>query len=245
MSVRILTYNIHHGADARNRPSLHRIAGVIADSGAEIVCLQEVDRNFGARSGHVDQVAVLTDRLGMHGHFGAALSRRGGHYGNAILSRGAMCDTRVHDLPTPEDIEPRRAVAATVSTDIGPLHVVSVHLTVGPDMGAVRRRQVSVLVDTVAAMAGPVVVAGDFNTGARRQLSEIEHAMSSAGSALRWSPARLGLLWGRPYAATFPVRAPRMRIDRIYVTGLRVRSLQVLPDAPSDHRALLIEATKR
>lgn len=245
MSVRILTYNIHHGTDARNRPSLDRIADVIADSNASIVCLQEVDRNYGPRSGHADQVAELAERLGMRSHYGAAISRRGGQYGNAILAEGHIDAARVHKLPTPEGTEPRCATAAVVTTDLGALHVISTHLTVGLDMSPTRRRQVTALADIVAASAGPVVIAGDFNTGARhRELADLEQATSNAARAVRWSPARLGLLWGRPHAATFPVRRPRRRIDRIYVTGLRVRSLRVMPGDASDHRALLAEVDK-
>ena len=246
MSVRIMTYNVHHGTDVDDRPSLDRIAEEIIASKASIVCLQEVDRRFGARSGHADQFTELTDRLAMNGHFGPAISAHGGQYGNAVLADGTIDAETVHLLPTPADSEPRNATAAVISTDLGRLHVISTHLTVGPTMGMVRRRQVTALADIAAASPLPTIVAGDFNTGARRsQLAELEQSMTHTTRAKPWSLARLGLLWGRPYGATFPVRRPKMRIDRIYVRGLRVTSCHVLSGGGSDHRPVVAEVDTR
>ncbi|GAA4895333.1 endonuclease/exonuclease/phosphatase family metal-dependent hydrolase [Stackebrandtia albiflava] len=241
--LRVLTYNIHHGADAAERPSLDRIGRLIADSDADVVCLQEVDRNFGPRSAHRDQVAWLADGLAMHAHFGASITRRGGRYGNAILSRGALTDTRVHALPTPEGVEPRCAVSAVAATPLGEVAVFTTHLTVEPALADVRRQQLELIAGLVAETSGPAVVTGDFNTGSRRgELSVLEKAMHDVRRSRRFSPARWSLLWGRPSGATFPARWPLRRIDRIYVSGpLRVASTRVLPGRGSDHRALLAE----
>lgn len=241
-----MTYNIHHGADAHDRASLPRIAALLAETRADVVCLQEVDRNYGPRSGHADQVAELGDRLGMHTHFGATIDRRGGQYGNALLARCGIGERRVHQLPTPPKIEARCAVSGDITTELGPVRVITTHLTVGPAQTSVRREQLDVLAELVAASPIPTVLTGDFNTGSRRgELAVLERSMSNALRPRRFAAARLGLLWGRPHGATFPVRWPVSRIDRVYVSGLRVARTRVLPGDPSDHRALLVELTAR
>jgi endonuclease/exonuclease/phosphatase (EEP) superfamily protein YafD len=48
--LRVLTYNIHHGVGEDGVLDLERIARVIADSGADVIGLQEVDRHWSART---------------------------------------------------------------------------------------------------------------------------------------------------------------------------------------------------
>jgi len=61
--IRVLVYNIHAGKDAARVENLSRVAGIVKDSGADIVLLQEVD-NRTKRSGGVDQVARLRELTG-------------------------------------------------------------------------------------------------------------------------------------------------------------------------------------
>jgi hypothetical protein len=72
--LRVLVYNIHAGKDLEGKGNLGRIADIIVASQADLVLLQEVDRNT-ERSGAVDQVAVLAQLTGYHGAFDG-ISRR-------------------------------------------------------------------------------------------------------------------------------------------------------------------------
>ena len=56
--VRVMTYNVHFGQNMGNNYVLQSIANVITDSGADIVCLQEVDVNWGERSNFDDTLAM-------------------------------------------------------------------------------------------------------------------------------------------------------------------------------------------
>ncbi|MDD3853152.1 MAG: endonuclease/exonuclease/phosphatase family protein [Syntrophomonadaceae bacterium] len=49
-SIRLITYNIHHGTNADETPSLHNITDLLSDLDPDIIALQEVDKNL-ARSG--------------------------------------------------------------------------------------------------------------------------------------------------------------------------------------------------
>ena len=54
--VRVMSYNIHFGQSLENVYDLQSIADVITSSGADIVCLQEVDVNWGKRSNYDDTI---------------------------------------------------------------------------------------------------------------------------------------------------------------------------------------------
>lgn len=98
------------------------MAEVVRTAGADIVLLQEVDRNT-VRSGNVDQVAELTRLTGMHAQFGKSLDYQGGEYGIAILSRWPIIAREVVDLKvTPPQVraggstEPRVALVVTIDS---------------------------------------------------------------------------------------------------------------------------------
>src|SRR5688572_255745 len=57
-TVRVLTYNVHHGEGTDGKVDLPRIAAVIKAADPDLVALQEVD-NKCRRSGKVDQTAEL------------------------------------------------------------------------------------------------------------------------------------------------------------------------------------------
>ena len=88
--LKVMSYNIHHGEGIDRRLDLERIAAVIADSGADIVALQELDQST-RRTGGVAQTEVLAHHLGMHHQFAKALHFQGGAYGLAVLVGGPSC----------------------------------------------------------------------------------------------------------------------------------------------------------
>ena len=150
-ALRVMTYNIHHGAGneecapraAGSTPAAdcglnqERIAGVISAAKADIVGLQEVDR-FWARSGGVDQPRVLAQLLAMSVCFGPNLqlpaegnigSPR--EYGTAILSRFPLRDCRnVHLSRVSDANEQRGLLSAEVQTPNGKLLVMVTDLSV-------------------------------------------------------------------------------------------------------------------
>jgi len=102
-SLRLLSYNIHKcigGLDRRYRPE--RIWAAISHYDPDIVMLQEVD--WGARRSNLDrQVDVLAELVGLPHRifFPNVRVRGGGVYGNAVLSRYAVQESRNIDLTIP------------------------------------------------------------------------------------------------------------------------------------------------
>ena len=151
--VKVLTYNIAHGAGHDGRLDLDRIAAVIRRSGADVVALQEVDKHWDSRSDFVDQAAVLGEKLNMRVRFAPIYSldppepgkpRR--EYGLAILSRYPITHFKNHELSRISSVEPEKGVQklpgfpeAVINLHGRKIHLFNTHLSwLDPGAAAVR-----------------------------------------------------------------------------------------------------------
>jgi endonuclease/exonuclease/phosphatase family metal-dependent hydrolase len=153
--MRVATFNIRHGLGRDDCVDLQRTADVITRTGADIVALQEVDRNL-ARSGFVDQPAVLAELTGFSVLFDATLTRAEGEYGLAVASPMPL-DVSYEPLPRSALEEPRGFQRARW----GSVSVVATHLS---NRRGPRGPQLQALAQLAASIDGPIVVVGDLNT---------------------------------------------------------------------------------
>jgi len=127
-TLRVLTYNIHHGEAMDKKFDYERLARVINDLSPDIVALQEVDNGTERASG-VDQAALLGKLCKMHHAFGQAMPYQGGQYGEAVLSRFPIKKAVVHPLPYSTNQEPRAALEVLIEPEgLGPIVFVGTHL---------------------------------------------------------------------------------------------------------------------
>ncbi len=161
-TLRILTYNIHHGEGTDKQSDYQRLARVIKDLAPDLVALQEVDVGT-ERAGGVDQVALLGNLCRMYYTFGQAMPYQGGLYGEAILSRFPIERVLVHPLPYQFEQEPRAALEVRVRpAGIGPITFVGTHLC--HQKVENRVQQMQRLHRLFPKPEGPpVILAGDFN----------------------------------------------------------------------------------
>jgi endonuclease/exonuclease/phosphatase family metal-dependent hydrolase len=222
--IRVMSWNLHHGVGEDGKLDLERIAARIREQKPDLVVLQEVD-NKCRRSGSVDQAAELAKLTGLTGVFGKAMDHDGGEYGQAILSKHPLGETRVHRLPG--DGEPRIAFEAVVNLAHQPLRLVSVHLDHQQD--ARRLKQAETLVTELSASKEPLILAGDFNDVPGSAVMKI------FGSALT-------LVKKSEPCVTCPAAKPEVEIDHVFLRGLKAASpVTVLPEAvASDHRPLVV-----
>src|SRR5262245_6477137 len=80
LTVRILTYNIHHGEGTDGRFDLPRLADVIETAAPDLVALQEVDQGT-ARSEGVQQLTELGGMTGLHSAFERSIEFQVGDLG--------------------------------------------------------------------------------------------------------------------------------------------------------------------
>jgi endonuclease/exonuclease/phosphatase family metal-dependent hydrolase len=198
----VSSYNIHKavGTDMRRDPD--RVVRVIAELGADIVALQEVDRRFGDREGVLDPDSLrdrtglepvpLTDRLARSAH---------GWHGNLLLLRDAVVE-RAQAVTLP-GLEPRGAIVADVRLQDQPLRIIAAHLGL---LRKSRLLQARFLSQHVGPADGrPTLVMGDFNEwrlGTDCGLMPLRRELRAVKSSARTS-------------ASFPARMPVLPLDRI------------------------------
>ncbi|MDG2012774.1 MAG: endonuclease/exonuclease/phosphatase family protein, partial [Pirellulaceae bacterium] len=210
-SIRIMTYNVHACVGMDGQLSPQRIARVIAQSAADVICLQELDVGR-KRSGNLDQPHVIAEYLKMNHHFHPAWHVQEERFGNAILTRFPMQVVRTDGLHQYNEDRSRRS-ALWVEIDIGkekPLQLINTHLSIYPQEQLLQAQQLVKEWVEPARLAGPIVVCGDFNA---RPNSKTHKAFASAlgdVDAFNDGPSR------STYFSPFPV----LRVDHIFVNEM-------------------------
>lgn len=241
----VLVYNIHAGKDAGGRDNLARVAELVRGTGADLVLLQEVDRNT-RRSGPADQPAALARLTGYSVAFGRTISFQGGDYGIALLSRWPIVRDTLIPLavtaPTGATIagrEQRGVLVAEVAAPGGALTILNTHLDASrDDVWRVQEIEgVLRVAGTIPGSGPPVLLGGDLNA---RPESPVHSRLRAAGFRDAWTGCGTG------DAMTFPAGAPDRRIDYLYLTAqARCVEARVLPGDASDHRPLLVRLRLR
>lgn len=107
ITLRVMSYNIHH-TNPPSEPDLispETIAEVIRKEDPDLVALQEVDVN-NKRSGiDLNQAQAIAEILGMEFHFAKAIDYQDGFYGNAVLSKFPVLETKDVKMPTMESVK--------------------------------------------------------------------------------------------------------------------------------------------
>jgi endonuclease/exonuclease/phosphatase family metal-dependent hydrolase len=249
--VRLVSFNIHHGAGTDGRHDLPRLAALLASLDADVLCLQEVDRYYGERSEDVDQALLLSRALDMQLAWGPAIDQpRSGdlparQYGNALLSRLPILVSDVH--PLPGDGEPRCALRTLVELDGAALWVTATHLSTGDP--ARRAAQVAAVAELHTGPMETGVVVGDFNAGPDApELGALRTRFTDAWHLARAREDRAGWrFWHHHHGETFPARGPHKRIDQVWVSaGIGVAAAHVVDAAgASDHLPLVVDLLVR
>src|SRR5215813_12087874 len=165
-TLRVLTYNIHHGAGADGVFDLNRIASVISAANPDIVSLQEVDNDV-PRTNNINEVAKLAELTGMQSYFAKARSLDGGSYGDGVLLRPGLeiVSSQNFALPNPDNTEPRVVAQLGLSFDSNPataeFNFFATHLA--HDSTAGRQQSATFINGLVSSSTVPAILAGDMN----------------------------------------------------------------------------------
>ncbi len=240
-TVRVLTINTHKGLAAWNRRfMLAELRDAARSTAADLVFLQEVIGEQRAQPRHPldsPHYEFLADSLWPQFAYGRNAVSAGGDHGNALLSRHRISAWHNHDASVSG--EPRGMLHCVLAPDgSAPLHAICVHLGLRERHRAAQLRTLCEVITREVPADAALIVAGDFNDWRERADAIVEQ-----GCGLQSAFGAVGACTPR----TYPARLPMLRLDRIYVRNLAVRSACVLSNLPwphlSDHLPLLAEVT--
>ncbi|GAB3028016.1 hypothetical protein GCM10027051_36280 [Niabella terrae] len=159
-TLKLISYNIHHGADAAEQPTLQAMGAFIKKTGADLVGLQEVD-SMCNRSGRVDQMKELARITGMHYAFYRHFEYDGGAYGLGILSKFPIKQQWNQRISSVKKGKRGSLAFLSVQVQLGErkLRFATVHLALDQPTRMVQTGEV---MDYLKG-AGPVIITGDFN----------------------------------------------------------------------------------
>lgn len=229
--MRVLTYNIAHGVAGTDK-----IAAVIQNANADVVCLQEVN----GFQHWPDPLPALQKALP-----GYRIER---YFETAIATKHPIRKTRVHRMISGK--ANRAALEAVVEINGRSVTFFSVHLATAATPQNIRERpgslpaylrnttriradQIEVLRAATDAVSGSFVVCGDFNTPPRGRIyrrlrSRYTDSYSATATGVGW---------------TYSTAHPLLRIDYVWAGGgvvpLTTRPLPAA--AASDHLPVLAE----
>jgi endonuclease/exonuclease/phosphatase family metal-dependent hydrolase len=229
-TVRVLTFNILHGATTQGSFDLDVIAKVINDVNPDLVALQEVD--FKTNRAHkLDLTTELALRTKMTSLFAKAMDYDGGEYGEAILSKYSFIKTRNVPLPHSHGNEPKAAVEASlVLASADTIIFIATHLDHLKD-GTDRYNQAKMINELFPHGNHPMILAGDLNDVPKSKTIKL-----------------LKEEWGASFdekspEPTFPSNNPKIKIDYIMFypkDRWKVIETKVIQDSiASDHCAYL------
>lgn len=224
-TIRVMTYNIHHGEGTDGKVDLHRIASLIRRERMDIVALQEVDRRVARTQGR-DLAAELSALTGMEVQFAKNIDHQGGEYGTALLSRFPFVSHSHTHYRMWLSREQRGLQQAVLNVGGKRLVILNTHLDFSRD----DRERLEHIdeIGKVSAAHGKamVLVLGDFND------------VPTSPSYLKMK-AKFIDVWeagGEGDGFTVPSGEPRKRIDYIFASGpVRINKAWVPRTEASDH----------
>jgi endonuclease/exonuclease/phosphatase family metal-dependent hydrolase len=231
-TVKVMTYNIHHGADRHEVNTLKEIGSFIKSTGADLVGLQEVD-SMCIRSGKEDQMKTLAKLTGMHYAFVRHFAYEGGAYGLGILSKFPIANIR-NDRITALGKDGEKKTLALLSADVmlskkRKIIFSTVHFALDQPTRITQSKEV--LQYLMSEL--PVIITGDLNAEpGQKEILELDKSYTSISKE---GEANL----------TFPDSGAVKKIDYVFV---KTKALKKSVDSKvltgvhfSDHLPLVVE----
>lgn len=242
-TLRVLTVNTHKGFSHLNRRFvLPELREAVRQVSADMVFMQEVsgeDEILAARHSDrwpdIPHYEFLADSIWPSFAYGRNMIYPSGHHGNALMSKYSIEYYVNTDVSLGKN-EKRGILHCEVALPgrAQRLHAICVHFAL---LESLRKQQLEMLCDVIdtVPMRDPVIVAGDFNDW----LGKAHRVLVQCGM----SDVFVRELGAAP--KTFPAFWPILRLDRIYVRGVKGYTPTPMPARPwahlSDHAPLAAE----
>ncbi|MDN5200244.1 endonuclease/exonuclease/phosphatase family protein [Fulvivirgaceae bacterium BMA10] len=229
--VKVLSFNILHGATTKGDFNLDVLAKVIKEADPDFVALQEVDFKTNRAKGY-DLVTELGLRTKMAPLFARAMPFDGGEYGEGILSKWTFLQTRNVALPFTPGNEPRAAAEVSVVIASGDtISFIGTHFDHLKD-DRDRVAQAKKVNKVFSQNTYPSILAGDLNdVPGSEAINALEEMWKASYDKTNPKP-------------TFPSDNPKRKIDYVMFYPAhrwRVLETKIIQDTiASDHCAYLV-----
>jgi endonuclease/exonuclease/phosphatase family metal-dependent hydrolase len=245
--LRVATYNIHKGVRGlgpRKRLEIHNLGLAVEALDADLVFLQEVRLHHARDARRFERTwfgwpnqgqAEFLAPEGYEAAYRTNAFTRHGEHGNALLSRWPFVGEAAHHDVSDHRFEQRGLLHVEVQWHGAAVHAVVVHFGLVHSSRVRQVRRLAAYLAREVPAEAMLVVAGDFNDWGER----LDAPMRAEAGLERAQLAR------RAEALTYPSLAPVFALDRVYLRGLKCRSLMVLRGIAwarmSDHLPLVAE----
>ncbi|MDP3072487.1 MAG: endonuclease/exonuclease/phosphatase family protein [Opitutaceae bacterium] len=232
VTLRVMSYNIHHAEGLDGKLDLERIAQVITDAKADLVGLQEVDRGV-ARTQQRDLPAELARLTGLTVQFDKNIAHQGGDYGNAVLTRFPIKRASNTHLKSFANGEQRGVQQVVLDVHGREVLFLNTHLDARRDPAEREHSATELRAIVQAAGAMPVILVGDFNAAPdAKAIATVREFLTDAWTVVSKEPG-----------FTIPVKKPNKRIDFIWITPASITPVQMnVPySEASDHLPIVAE----
>lgn len=201
-TLRVMSFNILHGATLENDFNLDSLAGIIKSYDPHLVALQEVDFKT-RRAKNYDLPTELGYRTKMAPLFARAMYYDGGEYGEAILSKFSFVSSENLALPHLPDSEPRAAAIVQIETaNENLVQFAGTHLDHQKDSKD-REMQARALLERFHSDSIPTLLLGDLNAEPNSETISILKNVFEQGALEEVKQP------------TYPSKAPTKKIDYI------------------------------
>jgi endonuclease/exonuclease/phosphatase family metal-dependent hydrolase len=222
----VMTYNIEGHASLLKPHHIEEIAATIRRYHPDVVGLNEVHRGtWQARFG--DHTKLLAKLTGMNVVFGTSYRFAGGDFGNAVLTRGQIVSSEVHEMPGIG--EPRTLLETILRVNGGTIEFYVGHTAAWASINEkVRGEQLQCMNEHLNASAYPFILVGDLN------------APPESGEVVKFLDRNTLQFVGDRKAPSHKLM--EQRLDYILADpGWQVRWSRVADEGPSDHRPVIAE----
>ena len=208
--------------------NLASLAVCINRSGADVVCIQEVDRGA-ARSNQVDMPVRLSEMTGLvHNYFIKIRNFQGGEYGTAILSRYPIQEAETINYPVKIATQGTSCGYVVLDVDGTSVTVYNTHLSVENEESNTETLTClgDILKEHIESNKGAFLCCGDFNTSPEKVSTYIPWVTLAHNGLTTYADRSIDHI---------------LYIEPIIVANTRIMDTQV--DRTTDHNMVLTDVT--
>ncbi len=241
MILSIITYNICHGEGLDKCINVRRQAEFVKSKNVDIALLQEIDYCT-ERSGKIDEAEEFSKYSEMQECVkGINIKHSGGFYGNCILSKYKLIDSKNYLFSkSSEENEQRGMLYAKIEIDGNKIHLFNTHLSVHQDERLSEINEIIKIIEKIDK-EDYIILGGDFNVGIEK-IGKHKYKYNKKDNYDEYILLRKKLNKIDNKELTWFSEIDNACIDTLfYSNNMKIRRFETIKSNLSDHYPILME----